>query len=451
MVNAQTKVPTARSLPELQQEFVDLRFGMFIHFNIPTYLVSDWADPDAPAKLFNPSKLDCAQWAEAAISAKMSYGCLTTKHHSGYCIWDTKTTDYGVMSSPLKRDVVKEYTDAFRAKGLKTMLYYSILDTHHKIRPGHINAAHVEMIKKQVTELLTNYGEISALVIDGWDAPWSRISYDEIPFEEIYQLVKTLQPNCLVMDLNAAKYPADALFYGDIKPYEQNAGQHISKETNRLPAMSCLPLNAAWFWEKSFPKDPIKDPEVLVRDNLIPFNEAYCNFMLNVSPNEDGLLDRNALAGLKKIGTLWKPSGPSAKVPPTAAPIISSNLAKNKPANSSWSDDMWIMDFGNDDKFSTAWKSNPAEKNPWYEVELGKPTRFNTVTIFEPSTVIEKYRIEFFTNGAWKGLPKGNVEKQGRLTIHRFDATSGEKVRILIDKFSSPPSITEFSIYDEKR
>ena len=219
MISIQLVYAQGKSLHQLQQEFVDLRFGMFIHFNMPTYFNEDWPDPDASPALFNPTKLDCKQWAKAAKSANMTYGCLTTKHHSGFCIWDTKTTDYSVMSSPFKRDVVKEYADAFRAEGLKVMLYYSILDMHARLRPHCITPKHVEMIKEQIRELLTNYGEISALIIDGWDAPWSRISYDEIPFEDIYRLVKSLQPDCLVMDLNAAKYPAEALFYTDIKSY----------------------------------------------------------------------------------------------------------------------------------------------------------------------------------------------------------------------------------------
>lgn len=227
-----------RSLKDIQQDFVDLRFGMFIHYNIPTYTPEDWPDPDAPADLFNPTKLDCRQWALAAKSANMTYGCLTTKHHSGFCIWDTATTDYNVMNSPYGKDVVRQFVDAFRAEGLKVMLYYSILDTHHRLRPGYIVPEHVDMVKAQLRELLTGYGEISAIIIDGWDAPWSRISYDEIPFEEIYALVKELQPECLLMDLNAAKYPAEGMFYTDIKSYEQNAGQHISKETNTLPALS---------------------------------------------------------------------------------------------------------------------------------------------------------------------------------------------------------------------
>lgn len=133
-----TATARQKSLHQLQQEFTDLRFGMFIHFNIPTFAPDDWPDPDLPPSVFNPTKLDCSQWAKAAKSANMSYGCLTTKHHSGFCIWDTKTTDYNVMNSPLRRDVVREYVDAFRKEGLKVMLYYSILDTHHRLRPNMI-------------------------------------------------------------------------------------------------------------------------------------------------------------------------------------------------------------------------------------------------------------------------------------------------------------------------
>src|SRR5207237_9496208 len=143
-------------LAHLQQACVDIRFGMFIHFNIPNYTNQDWPDPEAKPAIFNPQKLDCKRWANAAKSANMSYGCLTTKHHSGFCIWDTKSTDYNVMHSPLKRDVVREYVNAFRAQGLKVLLYYSILDTHHRLRPGFITRPHIDMIKAQLTELLTN-------------------------------------------------------------------------------------------------------------------------------------------------------------------------------------------------------------------------------------------------------------------------------------------------------
>lgn len=441
-----------KSLPDLQQEFINLRFGMFIHFNIPTFMSDDWADPDASPSIFNPRKLDCNQWAKTAKEANMTYGCLTTKHHSGFCIWDTKTTDYNVMNSPLKRDVVKEYVDAFRKEGLGVMLYYSILDTHHKLRPGFISPKHIDMIKAQLTELLTNYGEIKALIIDGWDAPWSRISYDEIPFEDIYYLIKSLQPNCLVMDLNAAKYPTQALFYTDIKSYEQGAGQHISKDSNSLPALSCLPINSAWFWKEDFPKTPVKDPVKLVNDNIIPFNKVYCNFILNAAPNRDGLIDDNAVAAFRRIGKLWKNEGALNNLPKNEAPIISSNIAKFKPANSSWSWDMQLMDFANDDNFKTGWESNPLVSKPWLEIELGNNEQpFNMITITEKNNNndIQSYKLEYLHNGKWQTIFSGT--KSDVIKIHRFDKVWGNKVHISIEESKGSPTIAEFGVYNERR
>ncbi|SDD83426.1 alpha-L-fucosidase [Mucilaginibacter pineti] len=448
-LQAQSISKVVRPYSELQQQFVDLRFGMFIHFNIGTFENADWPDPETPASDFNPKKLDCTQWAKAAKSANMTYGCLTTKHHSGFCIWDTKTTDYNVMHSPLKRDVVKEYTKAFRDQGLKVMLYYSILDTHHRLRPNQIKPKHIEMVKKQITELLTNYGPIEALIIDGWDAPWSRISYDDIPFEEVYKLVKSLQPNCLLMDLNGAKYPGEGLYYTDIKTYEMGAGQRISKETNKMPALACLPINSAWFWKTDFPTTPIRDVNKLVNDVLIPLNNANCNFILNAAPNRDGLIDDNALAGLKQIGEMWKNAGPVAKLAETGAPIISHNLAKHAPSNSSWSDDSNIMDFANDDDFGSSWQSNPAVKQPWYEVDLKPGQPFNAIVIAEQKSNIKKYKLEYYDGSAWKVIFEG--ENDNRVKVNRFNQVKGDKVRMSIETYNETPSIAEFQVYNETK
>ena len=436
IVKTMTHSPVATSaqstsLDALQRRFVDLRFGMFIHFNMPTYVDEDWPDPDASPELFNPVKLDCRQWARAAKSAGMTYGCLTTKHHSGFCIWDTKTTDYSVMSSPFKRDVVKEYVDAFRAENLDVMLYYSILDTHAHLRPGWIVPEHKDMVKNQLRELLTNYGKISAIIIDGWDAPWSRISYDKIPFEEIYTLIKSIQPDCLVMDLNSAKYPADALFYTDIKSYEQGAGQHIDKESNALPALSCLPIQKTWFWKSYFPQTPVKDAEMLVKDNIVPMGKAYCNFILNVAPNRDGLMDDNALKALTQIGKIWAKTEPGAageaakaidpnyvaadlRFSECPAPIIASNLAKGRRADSSWSYDMEISEFAVDDDFESAWVANAlGPECPNLRVYLDKEQLLNMIAITEEvGSEIREYRLDARVNGQWQELMLVHADAQ---------------------------------------
>ncbi len=444
-VGAQT-----RSLRELQQRLVDMRFGMFVHYNMPTYANQDWPDPDASPALFNPTKLDCRQWARAAKTAGMTYGCLTTKHHSGFCIWDTKTTPYNVMQSPYGRDVVKEYADAFRAEGLEVALYYSILDTHHRLRPGHITADHIRMIKEQLRELLTSYGPICLLVIDGWDAPWSRISYDEVPFEDIYRFIKSLQPECLVLDLNAAKYPAEALFYTDIKAYEQGAGQHISKETNRLPALSCLPLQSSWFWKTDFPTTPVKSVERIVGDNLVPMGDAHCNFLLNVAPNREGRFDDNAIEALKAIGRAWKNTGHVADIPEAEAPIISSNIAKFRPAEGTWSFDYAITDFAVDDDYHTAWNSNPEVEHPWLSVDLGRETPLNMIVITENGRPrLEEYALEYRAGDEWH--PIETASKAGRVKIHRFDTVWGDAVRLRVDKSSGAPAIAELGVYNERR
>lgn len=445
-----TEVDTkSEHLKKLQQQFIDLRFGMFIHFNIPTYMDADWPDPEASPSNFNPTKLDCDQWAKAAKSANMSYGCLTTKHHSGFCIWDTKTTDYNVMNSPLHRDVVKEYVDAFRKNGLKVMLYYSILDTHHKLRPNQIQPSHIEMVKQQITELLTKYGKIEALIIDGWDAPWSRISYDDVPFEDIYHLVKTLQPDCLLMDLNGAKYPKLGLYYTDIKTYEMGAGQRMEAGSNTMPALACLPIQSSWFWKSDFPTTPVKTASSLVNDYLKKLNSDRCNFILNVAPNKDGRFDDNAIAELKEIGKIWKNDGPLAALPDNEAPIISQNLAKNAPANSSWSDDSEISDFANDDNFGSSWVSNPRVKDPWYEVSFKRETGLNTIVIAERRSNINKYKLEYYSDGSWKPILEGN--KTSAVKVHRFSRIWANKVRIRILGSERSPSIAEFEVYNEQR
>jgi len=156
-----------KSLIELQQEFLDLRFGMFIHLNMATFEQREWGDPQASPQLFNPAHLDTDQWARAARSAGMTYGCLTTKHHDGFCLWPTATSSPSVKDAAFQRDIVRAYADSFRRQGLKVCLYFSILDLRADIRPYQVTRQKINMIKAQLTELLTGYGEVTALIFDG--------------------------------------------------------------------------------------------------------------------------------------------------------------------------------------------------------------------------------------------------------------------------------------------
>ena len=440
-----------KPLHQLQQEVEDLRFGLFTHFGVPTYVEADWSDPDQAATIIDAPKLDCRQWAKAAKSAHMAYGCLSVKHHNGLCLWDSHTTDYTIMHSRFGRDIVKEYCEAFRKEGLKVVFHFSILDTHHRLRPHLITQKKIEMVKQQLEELLTNYGEVTAILFDGWDAPWSRSSYEEVSFPEIYKLVKSLQPNCLVIDMNSHKYPREELFYSDIKFYEQGAGQFIDAATNKLPAMACLPLQRTWFWKESMPTDTLRSAKQLVEEILIPYGKAHCSFVLNAAPNRDGLIDNNALQTLKEIGALCaKDVKNTYPVPVCEAPIVGRNLALGMPAEASWSYDICIMDFANDNDYKTAWYGMPEVKNPYWEVDLGRDCVADKVVLTEPAKnrVIQAYRIECKTmQGNWETIFEGETTTKNRVKIHTFPARMMAKVRVTITQYSGYPGIAELGVY----
>ena len=439
-----------KSLHQLQQEFVDLRFGMFVHFGLPTFQEADWTDPDLDPAVFNPTKLDTRQWVETAKSAGAKFICVSVKHHAGFCMWNTATTDYSVMNTPLGRDVLKELTTALQEAGMQVMFHFSILDTHHRIRHTlPFTPEKTEFIKAQLRELLTGYGPVNTIMFDGWDAPWGRISYEEVSFPEIYALVKSLQPDCLVMDLNGSKYPKDALFYSDIRCYEQGAGQRISAQDNTLPAMSCYPLQRTWFWKESFPTDELKDVEQIVRENIVPYNEAYCTYILNAAPNRDGLIDPNAVAAMRRIGELWQNTGHLVDVPEAPAPIIDLNLAVDRPCDSSWSDDMMLMDFANDDDFSSCWVSSPAVKEPWWQVELAPGTPVTTVVVTEgPESRVSGFTVEVRFGDAW--IPVYTEEAapaSSKVHVCRFTPIAADVVRVRFTAFEGLLSIAEIGVY----
>ena len=252
------------------------------------------------------------------------------------------------------------------------------------------------------------------------------------------------------MDLNGAKYPKDALFYSDISCYEQGAGQKISADDNRLPAMACYPLQRTWFWKDSMPTDELKDVDKIVKENIIPYNQAYCTYILNAAPNREGLIDPNAVEAMKRIGQIWKNTGHLVDVPMAPDPIIDINIAVNRPCDSSWADDMNLMDFANDDNFSTCWVSSPEVEKPWWMVELDKATPVGMVVITEGNnSLMSEYTVEIRHDGVWKQVDRQTQVSsiQGRVHISRFTPVEAEAVRVCFIARQNALSIAEIGVY----
>jgi alpha-L-fucosidase len=446
---------TDKPLLQLQQEFVDLRFGMFLHFNMATFQDREWGDPSGPTAAFDPTNLDTDQWATAAKSAGMTYGCLTTKHHDGFCIWPTKTKADSILQTPKKLDVVKAYADSFRKQGLKVGLYYSILDLRGDIRHFNVTPEKIQIIKDQLTELLTNYGDINVLIFDGWDAPWSRIPYDEVPFQEIYALVKKLQPNCLISELNASEYPASALYYTDIKAFEQNAGQAIPGDSS-IPAQSCVTLTDGWFWKQSDENAELKSVKQVVDEWLIPQNKQFCCTILNAAPNREGKLSKNIIDRLAEIGKAWKNPGPGAKLDPSVV-ITSPNLATGQTIHASESPDTVGPDQANNGNFGSTWHMVEGKSSAWLEISFKSETEFNTLVLVEPigrwndykESRIKSYRFQRWEGGNWVDVVSGGTPS--RVQIHTVSRTKTSRLRLTIEGKRSTPHVAEIGVYNEPR
>ncbi|MDE0820697.1 MAG: alpha-L-fucosidase, partial [Opitutales bacterium] len=175
------------------EAWLDLKAGMFIHFNMSTFTGKSWSTGEEDPSLFNPTDLDVGSWAKAAKTGGLKYGVLTVKHHDGFALWNTKLNDHDVASSPYRKDIVKEFADAFRASKLKVGLYYSIWDRRWDRDPS---IDQVETIKAQLMELLGGkYGQIDLLWLDGWG--WQK-KYSDIPYDEIRGYIREISPGTVV-------------------------------------------------------------------------------------------------------------------------------------------------------------------------------------------------------------------------------------------------------------
>jgi alpha-L-fucosidase len=301
----------------LQRRFVDWRFGMFLHFNMGTFHDAEWVEPDQDPASFNPVDLDCGQWADAARAARMRFAVLTAKHHDGFCLWPSKHTSYSVASSPLAgRDIVREYMDAFRARGITPCLYFSIWDRTNGVGPKGfddnppITRASIEFVKDQLTELLTRYGPVPVLILDGWAWHWA-FGHQSIPFGEIRAHIAALQPGCLVLDLNGLTVP----WHSELLFVEETKGGVFCPPGNTYAASQGQSISpSGWFWHPSTPGSLLTAGQI-VDDHLEVLEERYCTFILNCPPNPRGLLDDSAVSVLHEVGRAWRPDRRRAPLP----------------------------------------------------------------------------------------------------------------------------------------
>ena len=308
--------------------FTHDRFGMFIHFGlyamparhecVKTYEKIPEAKYDKYFRYFNPDLLDVREWARQAKAAGMKYAVLTTKHHEGFCLFDSRYTDYKITNTPFGRDLVKEYADAFRAEGLHVGFYYSLIDWHHpdftidvqhprrddpdafEQNQGRDMRRYAEYMRNQVRELLTNYGKIDVLWLDfsypdmngTGDKAWMKgKGRDDWESEKLLALARELQPDILID--NRADIEQDIYTPEQFQPMEwvrhRETGELVTWE-------ACQTFSGSWGYFRD--EQTWKSPEMLIR-MLVNTVSLGGNLLMNVGPTARGCFDGRAENALK--------------------------------------------------------------------------------------------------------------------------------------------------------
>lgn len=318
--------------PELQQarrQFADAGLGIFIHWGIYSmfgqgewYLHSGGVDAAEYAKAaggFYPAAFDAKEWADAIRDSGARYVTFTSRHHDGFSMWDTGASDYDIMdATPFRRDIVGELARACRDDSLRLHLYYSLIDWTRPDYPwgrtGHLTGrdslataagdwpSYKAFMHRQLTELLTQYGPIGAIWLDGvWDHDQDTVPFDW-QLQPMYDLVHTLQPGCLVANNHhLPPMPGEDIqvFERDV-PGDNTAGYSGESGISRsLPLETCQTINGSWGYRvKDLAWKSLAD---IIR-LLVRTRGMGANLLLNVGPQPDGRIPAASLERLRGLG-----------------------------------------------------------------------------------------------------------------------------------------------------
>ena len=281
----------------------EARFGMFIHWGLYSTLGRhEWvmeqegipvAEYEKQAKLFKPKPNAARDWARLAKQAGQKYMVMTTKHHEGFCNFDSKLTNYNAAQQGPGRDLVKEYVEAARAEGLRVGFYYSLMDWHHPdgarcLTDEAARRRFVDYIHGHIRELLTNYGKIDIL---WYDVNWP-LNAQQWESEKMNEMVYKLQPEIIVNDRNGLP--------GDFTTPEQT----IRASTRAWE--SCMTMNGSWGYQKA--DDNWKTPKTIVR-NLVTCAHDTGNYLLNIGPKPDGSIPEESVRILTAVGKWMEHNG----------------------------------------------------------------------------------------------------------------------------------------------
>ena len=442
--------PAFPSPSKPQLAWQKLEYYAFIHFGMNTFTDHEWGEGRAPATEFNPTAFDARQWAKVVKDAGMKGIIITAKHHDGFCLWPSATTEYSVKNSKWrdgKGDVLKELSAAAREYGLKFGIYISPWDRNH---PLYGTPRYNKIYKQQWHELLTNYGPVFESWLDGANDNKKRMVYD---FGGFFSTIKNHQPDTIIFsdagpdirwvgnesgiagETNWSTRDNEGSFPGFADEKALNKGDEDG--TSWIPAECDVSIRPGWFYHAEEDKK-LKSVDQLM-DIWLGSVGRNCNLLLNIGVDRRGLVNENDIARLMEFKAAREKA-------------FGVNLAKGKITASNIRGSKFNAASVLDDSFDTYWTTADGVTNASLTLDLGGETTLDTVMLQE--NIALGQRVKQFAVQTWNGAEFQTVAQAttiGYKRILRFPRTMTTRVRVVIEDSKASPVISTLKLYDSAK
>ncbi len=450
-------LPSARQLV-----WHDMEFYAFVHFNMNTFSDMEWGLGDEKPEMFNPTELDCRQWARVCKDAGMKGIILTAKHHDGFCLWPSEFTEHSVKNSPWKNgkgDVVRELADACKEYGLKLGIYLSPWDRNHA---DYGKPEYIEYLYNQLKELLTNYGDIFEVWFDGANGgsgyygsanetrKIDRLTYYD--WDRAVRMIRELQPNAVIFSDNGPGVRwvgneegwANPTHWSIIRRKDVFAASGKHREmmtghedgTHWVPAEVDVSIRPGWYYHKS------EDHKVKTLPHLLDIYYKSIgrntSLLINFPVDTRGLIHEKDVEHILKLGEAVKND-------------FANNLAANKSVDATnvrGGASKYKADNVTDGNPDTYWSTDDGVIKSSLTIDFDKPTEFNRFLAQEDIRLgqrIKKFTVEAFVENEWKEIAAETTI--GRKRILRFPNVTATKVRLNIVDAKACPVISNIEIY----
>ncbi|WP_229379855.1 alpha-L-fucosidase [Fibrella forsythiae] len=440
-------VPSARQL-----QWHKLKYYAFVHFNMNTFTNEEWGHGTETPDMFNPTQLDCRQWARVAKAAGMEGIIITAKHHDGFCLWPSKYTEHSVKNSKWhngKGDVLKDLSAACKEYGLKFGVYLSPWDRNH---PAYGTPEYNDVFKNTLKEVLTQYGDVYEVWFDGANGEGPNGKKQVYDWPGFVATVRQYQPNAVIFsdagpdirwvgnedgyagETNWSTLNRDKVYPAYPNYWELTLGHEDG--THWVPTEVNCSIRPGWYYHAS------EDNKVKSLEHLVDIYYSSLgrngNWLLNLPVDRRGLVHENDEKRLMELKAYTDKASHNL----AGGKTVTSNSVFSKASTYAASN---VLD-GNRD---TYWAAAKEAKQATLDIDLGKSTTLNRLLIEEYIALgqrVKKFSVSAWQNGQYQAIATGTTI--GNRRILRFPTVTTSKLRISIDEAKASPLIGNIEVYN---